>query len=185
MTEMLPALGLIEFRSIARGIMTCDSMMKKAPVELLEATTTCPGKYSVVVGGLVAPVESAMEVGLQIGGDQVIDHLLIPNIHKGVFPAIRGTSEVEKLVSLGVIETFSIASCIIAADAAAKAANITLIEIRLAIGLGGKAFVTLTGELYSVEAALGAATAAIEESGMLTMTTIIPAPHESLSSVII
>jgi microcompartment protein CcmL/EutN len=92
---------------------------------------------------------------------------------------------VKEVVSLGIIETFSIASCIIAADAAAKAANITLIEIRLARGLGGKAFTTLTGELHSVEAALGAATAAIEESGMLTMTTIIPAPHKSLSSVII
>lgn len=182
---MRPALGLIEFRSIARGIMACDFMMKKAPIELLEATPTCPGKYSVVIGGLVAPVESSMEVGLQIGGDQIIDHLLIPNIYEGVFSAIRGTSEVNELVSLGVIETFSIASCIIAADAAAKAADITLIEIRLARGLGGKAFVTLTGELHSVEAALGAATAAVEESGMLTMTTIIPAPHESLSSVII
>ncbi len=182
---MLPALGLIELRSIARGIMTCDFMMKKAPIELLEATPTCPGKYSIVIGGLVAPVESSMAVGLEIGGDQVIDHLLIPQIHEGVFPAIRGIAEVKKLISLGVIETFSIASCIIAADAAAKAANITLIEIRLARGLGGKAFITLTGELYSVEVALSAATAAIAESGMLTMTTIIPAPHESLSSVII
>jgi len=160
-------------------------MMKKAPIELLEATPTCPGKYSVVIGGLVAPVESSMEVGLQIGGDQVIDHLLIPNIHGSIFSAIRGTTDVNKLDSLGVIETFSIASCIIAADAAAKAANITLIEIRLARGLGGKAFVTLTGELYSIEAALSAAKAAIEESGMLTMSTIIPAPHESLSNIII
>lgn len=182
---MQPALGLIELRSIARGIMTCDFMMKKAPVELLEATPYCPGKYSVVIGGLVAPVEASMEVGLQVGGDQVIDHLLISNIHKGVFSAIRGTTEVKKVVSLGVIETFSIASCIIAADVAAKAANVTLIEIRLARGLGGKAFITLTGELDAVEAALGAAKAAIEESGMLTMTTIIPTPHESLISAII
>jgi microcompartment protein CcmL/EutN len=185
MNDLRPALGLIEFRSIARGIMTCDFMVKKAPIELLEATPTCPGKYSVVIGGLVAPVESSMEVGLQVGGDQIIDHLLIPNIHEGVFPAIRGTTEVKKILSLGVIETFSIASCIVAADAAAKAANIILVEIRLARGLGGKAFVTLTGELYSVEAALSAATSAIGESGMLTMTTIVPDPHESLNSVII
>jgi len=165
--------------------MTCDFMMKKAPVELLEATPTCPGKYSVVIGGLVAPVESSMEVGLQIGGDQVIDHLFIPNVHESVFSAIRATTEVKEVVSLGVIETFSIASSIIAADAAAKAAHITLIEIRLARGLGGKAFVTLTGELYSVEAAISAATAAVSESGMLAMTTILPAPHAGLSGAII
>lgn len=182
---MRPALGLIEFKSIAQGIVTCDFMMKKAPIELLEAAPTCPGKYIVVIGGLVAPVESSMEVGLQVGGNQIVDHLLIPNIHVGVFPAIRGTTDVKKLISLGVIETFSIAACIIAADAAAKAANITLVEIRLARGLGGKAFVTLTGELYSVEASLDAGRAAIEESGMLTLTTIIPAPHESLNRVII
>ena len=53
MEEMRPALGLIEFKSIAHGIMTCDFMMKKAPIELLEAMPTCPGKYSVVIGGLV------------------------------------------------------------------------------------------------------------------------------------
>lgn len=185
MIEMQPALGLIELKSIARGIITCDFMMKKAPIELLEATPTCPGKYIVVIGGLVAPVESSMEVGFQVGGDQIVDHLLIPNIHEGVFPAIRGTTQIKKLISLGVIETFSIASSIIAADVAAKAAEITLVEIRLARGLGGKSFVTLTGELYSVEAAIDAAKAGIEESGMLTMSTIIPAPHESLNRIII
>ena len=183
--SMQPALGVIEFKSIAKGIITCDFMLKKAPVELLEATPTCPGKYIVVIGGLVAPVESSMEVGLQAGEDQIVDHLLIPNIHDGVFPAIRGTTRSEQLISLGVIETFSVTSAIVAADAAAKAADITLIEMRLARGIGGKAFVTLTGELYSVEAAIEAARAAIKGSGMMTMTTIVPSPHDDLNRIIL
>ncbi len=183
--EMNPAIGLIEFKSIAQGIITCDFMLKKAPIELLDSTTVCPGKYLVVIGGLVAPVESSMEVGLQVGKNYIVDSLLIPNIHKGVFPAIRGTSNINKIKSLGVIETFSVASSIIAADTAAKAAEIELIEIRLARGIGGKAFVTLSGELYSVEASIKAAEDAIRESGMVTMTTIIPNPHESLVSAIL
>ena len=34
-----------------------------------------------------------------------------------------------------------------AADAAAKAATVTLMEVRLAMALGGKAFCTMTGDV--------------------------------------
>ncbi len=40
--------------------------------------------------------------------------------------------------SIGVIEFFSVASAVIAADAAAKAADVKMIEVRLAMAIGGK-----------------------------------------------
>src|SRR3989337_2137483 len=43
-----------------------------------------------------------------------------------------------------------------ASDAAVKAANVRLIELRLAMALGGKAFVTLTGSVAAVGSAIEA-----------------------------
>ena len=56
--------------------------------------------------------------------------------------------------ALGVIETFSASSIIDVADAAAKCADVTLFRIHLAMALGGKGFVLLTGDIASVEAAV-------------------------------
>ena len=57
------------------------------------------------------------------------------------------------------IESFSVASLIEGADAAAKASAIQLVEVRLA--MGGKAFFTCTGSVSAVEAAVDAATLVI------------------------
>ena len=62
----------------------------------------------------------------------------------------------EALEALGIVESFSVASLIEGADAAVKAANVQLIEIRLAMALGGKAFVTLTGNVAAVQSAVDA-----------------------------
>ena len=62
----------------------------------------------------------------------------------------------EALEALGIVESFSVASLIEGADAAVKAANVQLIEIRLAMALGGKAFVTMTGNVAAVQSAVDA-----------------------------
>jgi len=123
--------------------------------------------------------------GIAIGTDSVVDSLIIPNIHEQIFPAILGTSAVSKLETLGIIETFSVASGIIAGDVAAKDAEITLIEIRLARGLGGKSFVTLTGFIADVEAAVSAGSKAISESGMLVREVVIPNPRHDLDTYLL
>ncbi len=178
---MLTTIGLIELNSIARGILVSDAMLKKAPVELIEATPLCPGKYIVLVAGDVASVEDAVNSGLQVGGEKVIDQLLLPQVHEQVIPAIHALTEVEELNALGVIETFSVAAAILAADAAAKTAAIDLIEVRLAKGLGGKAFVTLTGDIADVEAAVEAGCNLAAQEGLLLDKVIIPAPHPDLT----
>jgi microcompartment protein CcmL/EutN len=180
MTEIIEAIGLVELNSIAQGITTCDEMVKVAPVTLMLAMTICPGKYISLVGGDVSSVNSSVKRGVETGGAFVVDSLFIPNIHEQVFPAIMGTSAPRVIRSLGVIETFSVASAIIAGDGAAKAAKIELIELRLAQGLAGKSFVTLTGDVSDVTAGVRAGVALIKESGMLVKDVIIPRPHEDL-----
>jgi microcompartment protein CcmL/EutN len=175
------AIGLIETISIAVGVRVTDEMAKSAPIEILEATAICPGKFMVLVAGEVSAVESSMTRGVEVGGDVVVDKLFIPNVHPDVFPAILAATEVGPLRALGVVETFTVASTILAADAAAKASDIRLIELRLAKGLGGKAFFTMTGEVFDVEAAMDAALQVARAGGNLVRSVVIPRPHEDLT----
>ncbi len=176
-----PAVALIELRSIARGIKTADEMVKKAPVRLLEARTICPGKYMILIAGETAAVEESYKQGIVIGAEMVIDDLFLPNAHEQLIPVMESCVDVSEIDSLGVVEIFTVASVILSADAAVKMANVTLIELRMANGLGGKSFYTLTGELHELTAAVEAGVDIIEELGTLVCSEIIPNPHPDIN----
>src|SRR5581483_5602917 len=161
------SLGLIELTSIASGFHVCDTMLKAADVELLLSRSICSGKYMVMVRGEVGAVEAAVSAGNGTNRFSIIDSFVIPNLHESVFPAISGASKVEAMDALGILESFSVASLIEGADAAVKAANVQLIEIRLAMALGGKAFVTMTGNVAAVEAGIDAGAQVVGSKGML------------------
>ncbi|MCP4148041.1 MAG: BMC domain-containing protein [bacterium] len=175
-----PALGMIEYKSVARGIYSCDLMVKKAPVRILETHPVCPGKYLTIVCGEVAEVEEAMKAGLESGKDMVVSDLFLPYLHRSILPALSGTTKIDQFDALGIIETFAVATCVEAADIAAKATPVQLVEIRLANGLGGKAYFVMTGELADVEEALDLAKKHAAKEGMLAAFELIPAPHPDL-----
>jgi microcompartment protein CcmL/EutN len=131
------------------------------------------------VAGEVDDVKEAMEAGRHYASYCMTDSIVIENLHEQVLPAMQGANRVPEISAVGLLETWVSPSCVIAADAACKAAEIRLIEVRIANGLGGKAFMTLTGELHEVEAAIAAATKAVT-SGQLIRTEIIPAPHQAV-----
>lgn len=174
------AIGLIEYSSIAKGIGSADSMVKAAAVELVISRTICAGKFMNLVAGDVQAVKSSVADGVAYAQEAVIDMFIIPNVHPDVFAAIAGSSGVEKLDALGVIEAFSVASLIEGADAAVKAAEVRLIEIKLAMALGGKAYVTLTGAVGAVRSAVAAGEKVISRAGMLVNSVVIPSPREEL-----
>lgn len=174
------SLGLIELTSIAAGFQTADAMLKASDVELMLSRSICSGKYMVMVRGDVAAVEAAVASGVSAARFSVIDSFVIPNLHEAVFPAISGSSKVEAMDALGIVESFSVASLIEGADAAVKAANVQLIEIRLAMALGGKAFVTLTGNVAAVETAVEVGARVVGQKGMLVNKVVIPSPRPEL-----
>jgi microcompartment protein CcmL/EutN len=179
------SIGLIELSSIAAGFVVSDAMLKAADVELVLARTICSGKYMVLIRGDVAAVQSAVEAGCSAGDFSVIDTFVIPNVDPSIFPAIAGHTGVEALEAMGIVESFSVASLIEAADAAAKAANVKLIEVRLAMALGGKAFVTLTGTVSAVRSAVDAGAAVVSGKGLLVNKVVIPNPRPELLTEII
>jgi microcompartment protein CcmL/EutN len=178
------SVAALELNRISRGFTVCDAMVKVAPVTLLETAPLCPGKYLIVVGGEVASVESAYEAGLAAAGTAVIDRLLLAKADRQVFPALVGEAKgqvaFEEGDSLGVIETCSAASAILAADAACKAAEVRLADLHIAQGLGGKGYLFFFGALNAVEASVEAGGAAIVPDGMLVGTEVIPNPEARL-----
>lgn len=179
---MYNAIGMIELTSIARGIYATDLMLKTAAVEAVSATPVCPGKYATIIEGDVAAVESSISVGVESAGEYLADSIVIPNVHPGIFPAITATTMPDEVAALGIMESFSLASMIIAADAALKAADIQAIELRLGSGLGGKAYFTFTGDVAAVEAGIEAGKTIVAEKGLLVDLEVIPSPAQRLWS---
>jgi microcompartment protein CcmL/EutN len=177
----ISSIGLIELSSIATGFLVEDLMLKAGSVELLLARSICSGKFLIVVSGDVTSVQAALAAGATAAGASLIERRQIARVHPTVLQAISQTVDIppSQLKSLGVIETFSAASIIAVADAAVKAANVTLLKVHLAMALGGKGFVLMAGDVASVQAAVAAGCKAAAEDGMLVGKGVIanPAPE--------
>lgn len=178
------AIGAVELSSIGIGYRVQDEMLKAAGVCLLVARTICSGKYFIVVGGAVSDVQSSISAALATADEALIDHLVIPNVHPSVFAALGQSVVLEagQAQALGVIESFSGVSIIAAADAAAKAAKVTLFRIHVAMALGGKGFLLLTGTVADTTAAVQAGAEEVRRRGLLVSQIVIPQPSPELFS---
>lgn len=168
------AIAAVETSSIAQGFVTADAMVKEAEVEVVEATTLSPGRYWIVIGGDVAPVRAAHRRGVEVAADALLDQLLIPQLHAAVLPALRGLVPASEDDAVGVVETLTAASAIVAADRAAKAARIVVRDLRLANGIGGKGVVVVSGTLPDVQAAVEDGRADARARGLLARAVVIP-----------
>jgi microcompartment protein CcmL/EutN len=170
-------IGLIELSSVAAGFLVADTMLKAGDVRLLLSRSICSGKYMVLIGGDAAAVETAVNAGCEAADGCVIDRFVVANVHPEVFQALGRTQIAPVGGALGILESFNVATLLQGADAAAKAASVTLLEVRLAMALGGKAFCTMTGDVASVQAAVAAGRRVISDAGVLVNAVVISRPH--------
>ncbi|MBL7033607.1 MAG: BMC domain-containing protein [Candidatus Delongbacteria bacterium] len=177
---MKTSIGIIEFTSIASGIAASDAMLKAADVTLLISRTICPGKFMTMISGDVAAVRSSIEAAEQLATSEVVDTFIVANIHPTIIPAIQGINIVDKIDALGIIESFSVASLVEAADQAVKTAKVQILELRLAMAIGGKGFVTLCGEVAAVTSAVNTGAGFISQKGLLVNKVVIPHPRAEI-----
>jgi microcompartment protein CcmL/EutN len=179
---MPAAIGMLELTSIAAGYKVQDTLLKTAEVELLVARTVCPGKYIVIIGGKVAGVTASMRSGRQAAEGFLVDELLISNIDPVIFSALSGSVELppNHHRTMGIIETFSSSAAIEAADAAVKAAQVTLIRIHVAMAIGGKGFMMVCGDVTAVRTAIEAGVARIKDGGVLVNKVVITGASSEL-----
>jgi len=176
-----PAIGLLEFDSVAAGIRAGDAMVKRGPVAELVAGTVHPGKYLVLVGGEVADVEEALAAGREAGGGAIVDEVFLRDVHPDVIEAVRGARVPGSGEAVGVIETATVAATLEAADAAVKGAAIYLMEINIADGLGGKAYSLFCGTVSDVEAAVSIGVSRIAGSSLVG-SVVIPQLHTEMGN---
>ncbi len=157
-TARSPAVALWEFASIVEGILCADAIAKGTPINTLLTGTTHPGKYVVLVAGDTASVEVAGDIVVGTG-IRPIDTRFLPDVAPEVAEAVtsRDVNASTRGESVGIVETATVSSGVDAADAAVKAASVSLSALRMADGIGGKAYVVVEGNLGDVEAAVDAA----------------------------
>jgi microcompartment protein CcmL/EutN len=176
------AVGLLETSSIAKGIEASDAMCKMASVKLARAGVIARGKYLILITGPVGEVESSLRAGRQLLGKDLIDEVLIRNVHGQVLETLDKRVPVKELDALGIIETKDAIATVRAADAAAKAASVRLIETRTTVG-GGKGYVTMVGEVGAVRAAVAAGITTVPEAGLISYVVISQANVQLLDTV--
>lgn len=179
--QNISAIGMLEYTGIAAGIEASDKMAKAAAVRPLFFKTVCPGKFLAAISGEVGAVNASITAGRTVRPEQVADWFVIPRVRMEVVAALGGCASFRPDgAALGVMETFSVASAILAADKAVKAGNIRLLDVRSALGLGGKGYVLLAGDVDAVRAAVAAGAESARASGLLVGVTVLPRPAPSL-----
>lgn len=182
---MRKAIGMVEYKTVSTGIQAADLIVKTADVQLLQAQTVCPGKFIVLFCGDISAVRASAEAAEKRYAEQLIDVFVLGNPHESIFRALTSTAEIEGIEALGVLESFTAASIIVAADHAAKTAAVTLFEIRVARGMCGKSYLLLTGTVAAVTEAIESAAKKIGDNGTLLDYAVIPNPSKDFISTLV
>ncbi len=177
---MFKSIGVIELKNIPKGVEAADAALKSAGIEMVSAHPSCPGKYEIILTGSISNVTAAVSHVKSKFEGFVIDSSIMGRIDEAVIEALFSTGEGSREGALGLIETFSAASAIKAADIAVKTARVAIYDLRVSRGMGGKGVVMITGEIGDVSAAVEAGAAYAISEATLSSTAVIPAPHEEL-----
>ncbi len=177
---MNKAIGMVEYSTVSTGMQAADVIVKTADVEIIEASTVCPGKYMVIFAGEISAVKAAVDSCSTKYSAKLIDSFVLGNPHKDLLPAICGATAVSDVEALGVFETYSAAAAVVAADNTVKTSMVQLIEVRLARGMCGKSYVLVTGSISAVTAAIEKAKKECQDGGMYLDSVVIPRPSEDL-----
>jgi len=178
------AMALLEFNTIASGVLASDLMVKRAPIALLRCGTIHPGRFLILIGGSVASTEEAYSVGVEHGEseDSLIGNVFLGDVHPFLHDAVLGTRQDLSGDALAVVETRSSPALLAAVDAAVKSTPVMISEVRLGDDLGGHALAMMGGDLANVEIALEICT---ERAGdQLLARTLLPRLDSGLRSLL-
>lgn len=173
------AIGVIEFKSIGKGIEATDAMTKRADVKILDNRMICIGKYFVMITGEIAALKDAIEEGERIADNNLIASKVIASVADGVLEKINAKFDSSDVKALGIFETKDLASGVYGANYIKKSSNVELLKISLTLGLGGKAIVLFTGDVSAVNSALDVAREKVNDEKVVSAINI-PSPSAEL-----
>lgn len=183
MSKPYSAFAAIEFGSVPAGVYAADAAIKKSPISWVRSGTIGAGRQLLVFAGTTASVEEAYEEALYHGGAQVVDSVMLPDIHEALYAAVaegaRKAPKAEEPVL--VVETPSVSSEVLGVERALKGVPVELLEFRAGDPrMDGKGLAILQGDLYDVEAARDIIEETLEGKGVVAQYRLLTAPHEAL-----
>ncbi|MEZ4591322.1 MAG: BMC domain-containing protein [Chloroflexota bacterium] len=106
------------------------------------------------------------------------DTLFLPNVHPDVVLALSGKRQAAQADALGIIETTSVASAILAADAGVKGADVSLLSCGWPMGWAARGLVYFHGLVADVETAVALSTEIAKNQ--LVKQRVIPQLHAEM-----
>lgn len=178
--KMDKAVGILELAGVAKGYLVANEIKKNTMIKLWLADPICPGHFLLIISGDVASIRMAMERAQTLAQqDEVLSQGMLANIDHGVLQVLVSPKGLPEDKALGIVETLAIAPAILAADGAVKTAQVELVELRIAGGMGGKALVCFAGDVDAVGVALARIQHLVEPSA-LASSVLLAAPHPEL-----
>jgi microcompartment protein CcmL/EutN len=183
---MPAAFGFVETRGFTGVIEATDAMLKEARVDLVRQEHIGGGHATVIVRGDVGAVRASVEAGATAAKTVGDFHAcsVIPNLSamaESVIIDRKGPGEeVATTDSIGMIEMHGFAPMVEAADAAVKAAHVTLVGY-VSIG-GGRCAAIVRGDVAACRTAVDAGEASGSRVGPLVAKHVIPSPHTLLQA---
>ena len=116
------AIALLEFDSIASGVLASDLMLKRSPIALLRCGSIHPGRFLILVGGSVASTQEAYAAGVQLGESKgsLNANIFLGDVHPSLHDAVLGERRDLAGDALAVVETHTSPMLLAAVDAAIK-----------------------------------------------------------------
>jgi microcompartment protein CcmL/EutN len=173
-------IGFLEYTSIGKGIEAADLISKHTAIDILLAAPNCPGRYQILFTGETAAVEEAVKFAQGIADFNFLDSLVLPRMDERVITALYAPDTTDMGDAIGVFETMTMTAAIEGADTMVKAAEVSIVDLRLGKGLAGKSYVIVTGTVQNVRTAIDSALEGVEDRGVLISAVVIPAINPEL-----
>jgi PduT-like ethanolamine utilization protein len=177
------ALGIIEFRSISKGIEVGDLLCKECSIELLFFKIICPGKFLIILTGDVESVKTSVEKSRFHAKEFLVDSNILTSVHANIIKAIKHSYKEQNIAAVGIFETTNIVCAIIALDKALKSAAVDVVKLTLGFTTGGKGIFVITGSEGDLEEAMLRAEESIEAKRIINIS-ILKAPHQQIKDLI-
>ncbi len=149
------ALAAVELDGLARGARLVDDILKAAQVRVIMSKVYSGPRHMVLIDGEIEALYRAFDVALVVGGNRMVDAMILPHAHPGLKAALRGQmmTEFDNEDAILLVETATLASTFRSVDVALKAVPVGLTNWRLGQGIAGRGVFALRGEHANLEAA--------------------------------
>lgn len=177
--------GIIEFKSVSKGIEASNEMVKLSNVEIIMLKSTCIGKFVTIVTGEETEVQGAIDNGADLAGKFLLDYYVISSISESIIDALKNKYVKKEITdAMAIMETRNICKGLKALDETLKSGDCTLVQLQVAFTLGGKLIYIVTGPVSSLQSGIDSAVDALEENEVVNASVVASPSPDLIKSLL-